>query len=106
MNIRLMIATGLALIAVAPNVTLAVEDALKKGERADAKVEKKSEKKDDRLARKCAHEAAKDRHDAEWGRKHPRRDNKWDELCAPPPAPPPPAEEPAPDLPQQPVPPA
>lgn len=97
MNIRLMIATGLALIAVAPNVTLAVEDALKKSERAEAK----AEKKEAQLARKCAHEDAKDLRDADRGRKHPRRDNKWDERCAPPP-PPPPVQEPVPV--QQPIP--
>lgn len=108
MNIRLMVATGLALIAVSPRLMLAAEDALKKSERAEQKAVKENPKsqgtEEIRLERKCAQEKAKDERAEDRDRKHPRRDNKWDELCAPPPPPVVVEPEPVPP-PQQPVPP-
>ncbi len=71
MNIRLMLAAGLALIAFAPSRSS-----------ADDRSERTSDKRENRLARKCAHEAEKDWRDSQRERRHPRRDNKWDELCA------------------------
>lgn len=82
MKIRLTLATGLALIAFSPRLCRAADNSGKKAEKEDA-----------RLERKCAHEADKDRRDEERHRRHARRDNKWDELCAveqePPPEEPP-----------------
>ena len=43
-----------------------------------------------RLERKCDNEADKERRDEDRDRKHSQRDNKWDEVCAPPAPPPPP----------------
>lgn len=77
----LLLATGLTLIAFAPRFAAAADN-----------TDKLAEKEKSRLAEKCAKEAAKDLRDAERGRTHPRPDNKWDELCAPPP---PPVEPPA-----------
>lgn len=79
---KLLLATGLTLLAFAPRVSAAADNA-----------DKLAEKERIRLEKKCAKEAAKDRRDAERGRLHPRPDNKWDALCAPPPPPPPPPVE-------------
>ena len=85
MNIRLALATGLMMVVFAPRPSTAGDDARKK----------KTDKEEIRLERKCGNEAEKDLRDAERDRKHLRRDNKWDALCAPPaPPPPPPVVEP------------
>jgi hypothetical protein len=86
MNIRLILAMGTLMISVAPRPAAAEKDN-----------HKSRGTKEVRLERKCAHERAKDDRDEERGRRHPRRDNKWDALCAPPPPvtpPPPPIVQP------------
>ncbi len=90
MMIRLTLATGLVMVALAPRPAAAADNA-----------QKKYEKEALRLSAKCAKEAAKDERDAERERTHPRQDNVWDELCAPPLPPPvmdPPAVEPPADM--------
>lgn len=86
MMIRLTVATGLMLAALSPRLAIAADNTLKK-----------AEKETIRLAGKCEKEALKDQRDADRGRKHAQRDNKWDLLCAPPPPPvlppPPPVED-------------
>lgn len=81
MDIRLRLLAGLMMIAFAPRPAAAGNDTAKK-----------AAKETIRLGAKCAKEAVKDLRDVERDRRNPRPDNKWDELCAPPP--PPPAPDP------------
>lgn len=80
MRIRLALAMGLLTLLCAPRPAAAGDDA-----------GKKQGEEETRLERKCDHEDEKDRRDEARNRRHPRPDNKWDELCVPPP---PPVEEP------------
>lgn len=83
MRIQLALVTGFLMVLFAPRPAAAGEDAGKKLGEEEA-----------RLERKCGHEDEKDRRDAARQRRHPRPDNKWDELCVPPPPPPAPAPPP------------
>lgn len=87
MNIALMLTTGALILAFSPRPAAAERDNPKSQGTEEI-----------RLERKCAHERAKDERDEDRDRKHPRRDNRWDALCAPPPPPvvEPPAIEPPP----------
>lgn len=73
---RLLLTTGALLIAFAPRPAAAERD--NPGSQGTEEI---------RLERKCAQQREKDRRDEDRGRKHAQRDNKWDELCAPPPPP-------------------
>lgn len=86
MNIALMLTTGALILAFSPRPAAAEKDNPKSQGTEEI-----------RLERKCAHERAKDDRDEDRDRKHPRRDNRWDFLCVPPPPPvvePPPIEPP------------
>lgn len=94
MNISLMLTTGALILAFSPRTAAAAKDNPKSQGTEEI-----------RLERKCEGEAAKDLRDATRDRRNARRDNKWDERCAPPPPPPPPVEEPVAEEPVLPPPP-
>lgn len=82
MDMRLTLAAGLALITFGPRIAAAGD-----------------------LERKCAKEEVKEQREEDRGRTHLAPDNKWDELCVPPPPPlppPPPVLENPPAIPPPP----